>query len=152
MGACAVAHLCPTCGGLGVVRESRRCSNGTRRRRLQCQSCGDRWTHHDGERPAHPGWQHATQARTLSPAQVRRILTASGSIAAIARATGHCRQTVTAVLRGESHADIRPDLPRRGSLSCQDCQHWQGRCGLGFPDPDEEGPGFAAFCVSFLAV
>lgn len=142
-------HICSECGGVGVVRESRRCSNGTRRRRLHCQSCSNRWSLFDGEPPGNCGHQHRTYGPTLKAAQVRRILLATGSIAAIARETGHCRQTVTAILRGESHQHLCPDLPRRGSLSCLDCRHWQGCCGLGFPDPEDEGPQFASDCNSY---
>lgn len=142
-------HICTTCGGVGVCRESRRCSNGSRRRRLHCQQCGDRWTTFDGERPQHHGWRPAIEANRLLAAQVKRILLATGSISAIARETGHCRQTVAAVLRGESHAHVCRDLPRRSSKSCLDCGHWQGRCGLGFPDPEDEGPGFASDCASY---
>lgn len=36
-------------------------------------------------------------------------------------------------------------------VTCEQCTHWAGRCGLGFPDPEEEeGIGFAQECVSFM--
>ena len=36
--------------------------------------------------------------------------------------------------------------------SCLECQHWQSRCGMGFPDPLEEGPKFANECLVFLPI
>lgn len=42
-------------------------------------------------------------------------------------------------------ARVLPE-PEAGAPSCTNCTHWDGKCGMGFPDPLEEGPGFAADC------
>jgi Predicted transcriptional regulator, consists of a Zn-ribbon and ATP-cone domains len=143
---------CPECHELGQVIESRRCPNGSRRRRLEC-SCGHRWTAYQGDPPPPsrlPPPRHGSHhPRALRPDEVRRILEASGSIRSISRQVGRSQPAVAAVLRGEMHADVCPELPRRASLSCLQCQHWTGRCGLGFPDPDEEGPSAASWCNSY---
>lgn len=50
------------------------------------------------------------------------------------------RASVVSVLR---RADRQP------RLSCLECQHWNDRCTMGFPDPEEEGPGAAQWCSCF---
>lgn len=141
---------CPTCHGLGAVIRVRRCSNGTIRRRHECNCCRHRWTTHQGERPVNGGRKPGTRhSRDLRPDEVLAILNASGSIRAIARQVGRSHYAVAAVLRGDTHAHLFPEIPRRQGLSCLQCQHWAGRCGLGFPDPKEEGPSAAAWCNSY---
>ena len=147
--------FCPECLGPGPVRRTERCSNGAIRRRHQCQSCGYRWTTHEGEPPGRRGgWPAGAswgdRPRNLSAAEVKCILTSEGSIRQIARAVGRSHPAVAAVVMGRTHADLFPHLPRRTSASCLQCGHWRGRCNLGFPDPLEEGPGFAADCSSYL--
>ena len=93
----------------------------------------------------------------LTPDEVRLILTSSLGSPALAQQLGCSKQAVCAVRRGLSHADIWPDLPRRPTAgdrpSCYRCQHWaRSACGLGLPDPIEEGPGFAEDCSLFEAM
>jgi len=41
-----------------------------------------------------------------------------------------------------------PDL--ESTTTCEQCIHWSSeRCGLGFPDPKDEGIEFARWCASF---
>lgn len=88
--------------------------------------------------------------RRVTEAEVRRILQASGSATEIARRMGRSHPTVLAILVGRLHADVAPELPRRVSRSCLQCRHWLDRsCGLGFPDPEDEGPQFASDCSSY---
>jgi hypothetical protein len=68
--------------------------------------------------------------------------------------TCRCRWTLwDGVLDHESI--VKPTLalpaPAPGVLTCLSCQHWtDDRCGMGFPDPELEGVGFAADCETFL--
>jgi hypothetical protein len=40
--------------------------------------------------------------------------------------------------------------PEPDELSCYRCKLWNGEeCRMGFPDPIEEGPGFARDCSLF---
>lgn len=81
------------------------------------------------------------------------MLLHTGSIRAIAAEIGRSRATIHAILTGRTHGHLFPDLPRRNSqrsLSCHRCSHWRGRCRLGLPDPDVEGPGFANDCSTFV--
>ena len=142
----------PVCHGVGTVLEVRRCSNGAKRRRLECRDCGHRWTAHQGQPPGHRGGLQQGQRlpfTRLTEAEVRAILTATGGAKQIAAQVGRSHPTVLAVLSGTRYADRAPELPRRSSRSCLNCGHWSGRCGLGFPDPEIEGPTFGADCPSW---
>lgn len=91
---------CPHCSGPGRVIESKRCRNGSNRRRHECKDCGNRWTTHKGEPP-----EQKYKKRVVY-----------------------------------------------GPLSCHECQNWTAKCGMGFPDPLEEGPEFANECLVFLPI
>ena len=143
---------CPECRCTSEVLKTSRCSNGTRRRRHECTSCRHRWTTHDGEPPGHRGGRRpgtGTSYRRLCPEEVQRILEADGSLRQIARQLGRSHPTVAAVISGQRYANWCPDLPRRQSLSCLQCQHWDDRCTMGFPDPEEDGPGAAQWCSTY---
>lgn len=146
---------CPEClGSTLVIKGSvKRCSNGSMRRRRKCKSCGYRWTFHEGEPPGHRGGFPKGQKHSFKPLsieEVRLILIHDGSIGSIARQLGRSHPAVSAVIRGRTHADLFPDLPRRlTDLSCLSCDHWRGCCGLGFPDPEEDGLQAANSCNSY---
>lgn len=43
-----------------------------------------------------------------------------------------------------------PPEPDPSDPSCLNCRHWRGEiCGFGFPDPIEEGVGFASDCSQY---
>ena len=143
---------CPECQCTSEVLKTSRCSNGTRRRRHECQVCRHRWTTHEGEPPGHRGGRRpgtTSSYRRLVPEEVRRILEADGSYRQIARQVGRSVPTVAAVVTGQRYAELFPELPRRQVLSCLQCIHWIGRCGMGFPDPLEESLAFARECACF---
>jgi hypothetical protein len=149
-----VPDRCPDCLCAAKVIRSSLCSNGSRRRRYECQSCATRWTTHEGDPPGHRGGLPVgfrINAPCLHAEEVRLILTAKGSISQIARQIGRSRPAVSAVLGGKTHSRLFPELPRRTSLSCFNCIQWSGRCRLGFPDPEEDGPQAAAWCIRYAA-
>ena len=130
---------CPACGETArAVVESRRLTDRVRRR-CSCAACGERFT-------------------TLELRQDQ--LTAEANRAAAARASRllsrfHQLEQATATLRQLLDAELSaPDAPDLQALdaTCEDCRHWTGRCGLGFPDPVEEGTSFAQDCASFAGV
>jgi hypothetical protein len=104
-----------------------------------------------------PGEARPSRQRDpFTPDEVRLILTSPLSSPCLARQLGCSKQAICAVRRGRSHASVWPELPRRlsqGGATCLDCQHWaRGSCGLGLPDPIEEGPSFAQDCSLFEAM
>ena len=162
----AFSHHCPVCGGPAQIRESRLASNGTRRRRLACisPSCGHRWSFWDGPRPpkiagalgakkrgTHGGRQ---PNQRLNEEHVRLILTRTDlNHKAAAEATGVTHEAVRQIRLGNLHRRTLPELPRWNvttAITCESCRFWSGdACGMGLPDPEEEGLGFAADCALF---
>jgi len=155
------ACRCAVCRGRAELIETRPTSTG-RRRRYRCldPGCGNRWTEWTGGRPrqgATPGARlTATRHRPpLTPEEVRTILISPLSLAAVSRLVGCSKQAAHHIRTGRYRADLWPEIPRRvrkaaNGPSCERCLQWSGRlwhpCGLGFPDPVQEGPGFAADC------
>lgn len=156
---------CPTCSSaLTEVIETRLCSNGTRRRRRRCRTCGYRWTTWEGERPptgAQPGVTRAKPPRTgtgrLTTEQVRFALARTDlNNRQAGREIGCSAEAVRQIRNGTIYAHVLPQLPRPGAPSrpvvadgpsCLECVHWDGGgCGFGFPDPLMEGVTFAADC------
>jgi hypothetical protein len=150
---------CPSCRSSHTrVIETRPVRTGGRRRRHHCHECSHRWTTWVGERPFQGRDPNARKGYRSKPPmtedEVRLVLTSPLSSVKLAREIGRSKEAVAAIRRGTLHARILPELPRRQvqqrpdpSVSCHACEHWEGdRCGMGFPDPLEEGPAFAADC------
>lgn len=150
-----MAEQCLNCLAMAHILESRVCSNGSRRRRFMCQNCGERWTSHQGDPPGHRGGMPAgrrLQSRRLTPDEVRLVLESSTSSVALARELGCSHTAVIAIRVGRTYSHLHPDIPRRAAgLSCLKCTRWSdSRCTMGLPDPEEEGPTFAAYCSLYL--
>ena len=164
---------CPSCSSTNTKTiESRPIRAGARRRRHCCNSCDHRWTSYADAQgnsiappppvvPRAPQPPRPHQLR-FSEADVRLILQSPDrTLNSLAAELGCSRETVRQVRRGLSYIDVHPELPRQGARpapppagapSCLRCNHWQNDdCGIGFPDPLEEGPGFAADCDLYAA-
>ena len=151
---------CPSCSSSHTrVIESRVLYNGARRRRYHCHSCAHRWTAWNGDRPL-PGRRPAARGGNggnkppLTEDQVRLVLTSDLSAVKLARQLGRSSEAIAAIRRGTLHQYTLPEIPRwparRRTLSCHGCNHWRdGRCGMGFPDPIDDGPGFAEDCAVY---
>lgn len=132
------------------IRESRARADGLMRRRWECRDCGARWTvlGPDSKPPRQkrpPGKPHPR----LTLDQVYRALIDRGtSDIALAAELGVSRQAIQQIRIGKTWPTAFPELPRRPQWrDCTECRHWErGECGLGFPDPLEEGTRFAADC------
>ena len=97
----------------------------------------------------------------FSPDQVRQVLLSFElSNTAMAKELGGCsREAVRQVRQGISHRNVCPEIPRwhrrryikpTVEHNCEQCQHWRDEaCDLEFPDPIEEGLGFAAECCCY---
>ena len=147
--------MCPSCNSdATALIESRKCSNGSQRHRHECHACGHRWTTHKGAPPGHCGFPPK-----ITPDQVRHILLSTDSLRVIAKQIGCSVEAVRQVRVNITHRNIHPEIQRPGqprpkplltdSPTCYQCQHWADRCTFGYPDPMEEGPGFASDCSMF---
>jgi hypothetical protein len=152
---------CPHCNSdCTSVLETKKVRNGTRRRRHECNVCAHRWTSWDGPLPGHGGGNSSGNPVSRKPPierdQIREILLSTESNHAIARRLNRSPETVRQIRLGIIHASVHPEIARRDKPapipkssdgpSCYGCTHWSDRCGFGFPDPQIEGPAFAADC------
>jgi len=117
-----------------------------------------------------------TTPRLLSTEQTRMVLESHLPHIQIAKQLGCSAWTVAMIRYGDRYADVLPDIPRwerqpakrsdPHPISCWTCIHCQpitirtsrhagnkvvARCGLGLPDPIEEGARFARFCAAFTS-
>lgn len=132
------------------IRETRTRTDGLIRRRWECSDCGERWTvlGPDRKKPRRRGKPGKAHPK-LSREHVRRALTdRQASDVALAAELGVSRQAIQQVRAGKTWTKAFPNLPRRPKWrDCTGCQHWSSSgCGMGFPDPLDEGTGFAADC------
>ena len=156
--------FCKACGSDNVdVIESRLCNNGTRRRRHRCLSCGYRWTEWDGPRPTQGrmAGSHSVssrRSRQTTEEEVRRILLAPAGVTNVrlAREMDFSPEWVRRIRIGLSCVNICPELKRGKPIpgsakgrSCYSCFYWNSGCCFGFPEPFEEGPGYAQYCSLF---
>ena len=75
---------------------------------------------------------------TTAEAMVFRALTSWGERQLdVGTEFGVSGATISHIRRGCRYAKVRPDLPRW--RSCEACGHWEQRCTLGLPDPEEHG-------------
>lgn len=168
--------ICEHCGSTNLdLIDSSKLSNGSRRRRYECRTCGKRMTIWIGERPKPTGHRRPglnvgrVQLPPLDESQVRTVLLSirSTSDQAMADQIGRSRELIRQIRSGKLYPDSCPDLPRRNSNliapnqkpppitgpTCLTCTNWRGTrgCGFEFPDAIEEGVGFAAECLLYSA-
>ena len=162
--------MCPRCNSSATaVIESRKCSNGSQRRRHMCHACGHRWTLHLGPPPGHRGGlrkgQLPAQRPTMTPDEVRFILLSPDSTRAVAKQIGRSCEAVRQVRANLIHKTVHPKIqriqrvqhwnrppvkpPAADGPTCDSCVHWADRCTFGYPDPLLEGLGFAADCSMY---
>lgn len=138
---------CPKCNDTGVLIDAKPLTDGRKYRRWECKACRYRWSDHVIANPRDP------QCRFTSEV-VREILLSDDDIKSLAARHNKSETAIRDILYGRSFRHLHPKIPRRvrpGKPSCYGCQQWSGfQCGMGFPDPLEEGPEFAVDCVTFL--
>jgi len=114
--------------------------------------------------------------RILSTEQIRMVLESHLPHLQIAKQLGCSSWTVAMIRYGDRYADVLPDITRwerqpakrstAHPVSCWQCIHVRSftirtnnnkgsrvvpRCGLGLPDPIEDGARFARFCAAFVS-
>ena len=131
--------------------------NGTRYRRHHCHDCDHRWRSYDGPQPPHRRGSTAARGHGICPEEVQEMLTnrTLNHNQMAAKLDLH-KATVRNVRLGHILSHVHPELPRwamaqRPTRTCERCEHWNGCCSLGYPDPTVEGPTFAADCDMFEA-
>jgi hypothetical protein len=92
--------------------------------------------------------------RKLNAEQVAAVIASTESHRALGQIYGVSGECIRQIRQGIIYRDLLPEgyrpPPRRGDPSCERCKLWEGEsCSMGFPDPIEEGPGFARDCSLF---
>lgn len=153
---------CVHCGATETaVLRSRINSGGKRWRMMHCKACGKTSEYINGK-PRDMTAGHNRPFYKFSDATLRKILLTKCSNSIMAEQVGCSCELVRQIRRGNLHINRVPEIPRWGENapppvingpSCLVCVNRAGgdgpTCGMGFPDPDEEGPGFAADCSLF---
>lgn len=166
---------CPQCQSTRKERLSaRKLSDGSYRKRYECQMCKHRWSVWTGEQPV-PGKRSPPKQTSKSslPAkltsdQVRYILQClQTSDVAVSKQLGISREAVRQVRVGITYGNLHTDLPRRVTqavsatttqltdikLTCTYCSNWRDVTGCLFEVPDciSEGIEFASDCALYIA-
>lgn len=135
------------------VLETKTRVDGSVRRRYECRHCRERWTViRHGEKPGRaplPPIARKLARRKLTLEQVYRVLTeVQTQNKELAAELGVSHQCIQQIRSGATWSHVFPELPRNVKRrSCLKCKHWRSEeCAIGFPDPMEEGPSFAADC------
>jgi hypothetical protein len=143
---------CPDCGSHNTTMKGTfTYRNGAVGKRVTCYDCGRRFRHFkEGDKP--PPFFHQFDDATFM-----RILRPDVTLTKLARELG-CSEALLGYIRcGKMHANRMPDVKRHGKNpppivipdgpNCWHCSEWRETyCAMGFPDPQVEGPRFAADC------
>jgi transcriptional regulator NrdR family protein len=133
------------------IRETRTRTDGLIRRRWECSDCGERWTVLGPDRKKRQRRRKRSKPmpKKLDLQHIRRALAdRQTSDVVLAAELGVSRQAIQQIRSGKTWTKVFPNLKRRPQWrDCRECRHWDGDdCCLGFPDPLDEGTGFAADC------
>lgn len=155
---------CPECGSADCrATETRQRPDNSVRRRRECIKCGHRWStlERTYSRLPHPQKGqpverlHVNRKRKLTDEQALAIFYADMSkttVTKLAKAYGVSHQVVSQIRGGKTYTNLIAQAA--GLQLCSNCIHWASSgcyCTMGFPDPELEGPTFAADCTLYEA-
>ena len=143
---------CPECGGVMAIINSRIVAS-KRYRRFECKACGHRLSlgGDNADQPINRYARDASATRRFDAATIKAIRKSLDGRRLLAKQYGCSEAMIRDIVIGKSYKDLLPEgfrsPPGPGEPSCERCQYWQAdACGMGFPDPAEEGPAFARDC------
>ena len=108
---------CPKCSGRGMTIQTRKTTNGQRRRRHECQNCQHRWSTWSilplGEAPM-PAAHRKPAKRALNDAQLLEVLVTRSKVPAgvLAREWGISPWPIWQARSGQGYTDRLPELAR----------------------------------------
>lgn len=154
---------CLYCGSVNTASVNTKLRSGGKRwRMITCKDC-NRFCEYIGGKPrnidaprSRPPLYHFTDAT------LKRILLTKCANTTMGEDVGCSAELIRQIRCGMLYKTRVPEVPRWGDKapppvingpSCLVCVNRAGgdgpMCGMGFPDPDEEGPGFAVDCSLF---
>jgi len=154
---------CPECGGRMKATHNKQTSLGWYRR-WKCKSCPHQLSVSGDDvqdLSAEEIIERSTECkrRKLSDAAAIAIRRSTDPRKELAAHYGVSVELIRQIQAGEAYQDLLPEGFRRApgpnDPSCERCREWRGSdgatpCSLGFPDPIEEGPGFARDCSLYV--
>ncbi len=146
---------CKHCQSTEVtIIRSRVQSGGVRARLIICKSCKQSSEHFTDPPPKRKAGGRGNYR--FGDDDIKEILLSRCSHAEMALAMQCSSELIRQIRIGMLYTRRRAEIPRWGQevpppepdeLSCYRCRLWNGEeCRMGFPDPIEEGPGFARDC------
>ena len=128
-----------------------RMQRGERYRRFNCPACGRKETRL-GENADRSLPQFRSMAnRRFDVATIEAIRRSDDGRRVLAKRYGCSQEMIRSIRAGIAYRDMLPEgfrsPPGPGDPSCERCRFWDAEaCTMGFPDPTEEGLGFARDC------
>jgi hypothetical protein len=145
---------CSHCESTEVtIIRSRVQAGGIRARLVVCKSCRQSSEHWSDPPPKRKACGRGNYR--FSDEDVREILLSRCRHSEMALAMQCSSELIRQIRNGTLYAARCAEIARWGQeappqaseQSCYQCRHWASDdCGMGFPDPGEEGPGFARDC------
>ena len=143
---------CPKCGGVMATINSRIVA-AKRYRRFECRSCGHRLSlgGDNADQQIDRYSRDLSATRRFDAATIKAIRESTDGRRVLAKQYGCSQTMIRDIVAGRSYKDLLPEgfraPPGPGAPSCEQCRYWKAEaCGMGFPDPVEEGPAFARDC------
>jgi len=122
-------------------------------RRFECRSCGHRLSlgGDNADQPIDRYSRDPSATRRFDAATIKAIRESTDGRRVLAKQYGCSQTMIRDIVAGRSYKDLLPEgfraPPKPGDPSCERCRYWEAEaCGMGFPDPAEEGPSFARDC------
>ena len=147
---------CPKCGGVMATIRSRIVA-AKRYRRFECRYCGHRISlgGDNADQQIDRYSRDPRPTRRFDAATIKAIRESPDGRRKLAKQYGCSETMIRDIVSGKSYKDLLPEgfraPPGPDDPSCERCGYWQAdACGMGFPDPAEEGPGFARDCSIFV--
>jgi hypothetical protein len=126
---------------------------GERYRRFQCPKCGHKETRLGENSDQLLQGRRVRRNRRFDAETVMAIRKSEDGRRVLAERYGCSQEMIRTIRAGILYRDLLPEgfrtPPGPGDLSCEQCRYWAEGCTMGFPDPAEEGLGFARDCAVF---
>jgi predicted RNA-binding Zn-ribbon protein involved in translation (DUF1610 family) len=131
-----------------------RMHRGERYRRFSCPACGRKETRLGENADRLLPQLRSRTNRRFDLETIKAIRSSDDGRRVLAKRYGCSQEMIRSIRAGIAYRDMLPEgfrtPPKPGDPSCEQCRHWAAEaCGMGFPDPAEEGLGFARDCALY---
>ena len=136
------SRICPECGcENSQVLRIRRLIDGTKRRKLCCQSCGAKWNMYesaDSKSWVKPPTNLDSKIVGFSDDAIKTILLSTATTKELAKRYNCSSQTIRNIVLGKSYKHVHTGIRRENEEpGCHRCHYWdsdRSKCSFGFPE------------------